>query len=285
MIDSVIAVHDLSCFGRCSLTVVLPVISSCGINCAVLPTALLSTHTGGFEKPVYTDLSSNIYPIYQRWRQEGLNFKGIYTGYLGCSKQPEILIPMFKELSQGGAKIFVDPVMGDNGRLYSSIDPSLIEGMRKMVGVADIAMPNVTEACLLLDIPYREAPHDEEFVDSLLNGLISLGAKTAVVTGISRSVETVSVCYIDETGNKGSHQNKKIAGNFHGSGDMFGSVLVGKTMTGSPLGESVAMAADFVAEVIASHICDMEQNPTPARNGLSFEKELWRLQKGFNSFG
>ncbi len=279
MTDSVIAVHDLSCFGRCSLAVVLPIISSCGINCTVLPTALLSTHTGGFEKPIYTDLTENILPIYNRWRQEGLNFKGIYTGYLGCKKQPAILTPILKELSASGAKIFVDPVMGDNGSLYSSVDSALAEGMRSMVAVADIAMPNVTEACLLLNIPYKEAPHDEKFVDSLLFGLIGLGAKSAVVTGINLTSDTVSVCYLDENKNKGKHHNQRIAGNFHGSGDMFGSVLVGKTMSGKSLSEAVSSAADFVASVISSHQSETAENIPPRRNGLCFEKQLWRLSE------
>ncbi len=276
MTESVIAVHDISCFGRCSLTVISPIISGCGINCAVLPTALLSTHTGGFTAPHRIDLTDNILPIYLHWKREGLNFKGIYTGYLGSAQQPKILLNIFDRLKNEGGKVFVDPVMGDNGRLYKSISPELVKGMRSMVAQADIAMPNITEACLLLDIPYKAAPHDENFVETLLTGLTKLGAKDAVITGICPDSDTVGVCYTTNGEGKTGYYRKKTQGSYHGSGDMFGGVLVGKMMTGSDLGEAVKAAADFVAEVIAVTV----SNGGAERDGLNFEPLLHLLQGG-----
>ncbi len=277
MTKSVIAVHDISCFGRCSLTVALPIISGCGVNCTVLPTALLSTHTGGFNNPVKIDLTDNILPIYNHWKNEGLSFDGIYTGYLGSTKQPDILITIFGEMKKNGAKIFVDPVMGDNGKLYSSIDKKIVEGMRRMVAMSDIVMPNITEACLLLDIPYSPMPHDEKFVETLLKGMISLGASQAVITGVNPDKESVGACYLGDNGKISGCYRTRTQGSYHGSGDMFGSVLVGRLMHGDDMDTAVETAVDFVAEVIKA---SAKEKMKDTRAGLCFERELWRLNDG-----
>ncbi len=273
MTTGVIAVHDISCFGRCSLTVALPIISSCGVGCTVLPTALLSTHTGGFTNPYRIDLTESMMPIYKHWCSQGLRFDGIYTGYLGSPHQPDILLKIFNDLSSNGTRIFVDPVLGDNGRMYSGITDELVCGLRRMVSASDLVMPNITEACLLLGIDYREPPHDKKFIEMLIYGLKDLGCNQVVITGICPNDDTIEVSYIDLKGQIGSYVGKRTPGSYHGSGDMFGSVLVGRMIAGDDLASAIKRASDFVAMTIASTL----EAGTQQRNGLCFEGELWRL--------
>ncbi len=274
--SSVIAVHDISCYGRCSLTVALPIISSCGINCSVLPTALLSTHTGGFGNPHRIDLTDSIIPIYKHWREQGLSFEGIYTGYLGSPRQPEILLKLFNELSRDGTKVFVDPVLGDDGKMYKSITNEMVVGLRRMVAAADVVMPNITEACLLLGIDYKQPPHDDKFIERLLYGLKDLGCNQLVITGVCPDAETVGVVFLDSKGHIGRFTRKKTPGSFHGSGDMFGSVLVGRMIAGDDLMCAIKCAADFVASAIE----DTLKLNTDKRDGLHFESQLRRLNDG-----
>ncbi len=271
----VAAVHDLSCFGRCSLGVVLPIISGCGVNCGVVPTSILSTHTGGFKQPLKRDLTDDMLPIARHWNDEGIVFDGIYTGYLGSSKQCELLPELFSLLRSQASKVFVDPVMGDGGKLYNSVPREMVDGMRRLANFADVLLPNITEACLLLGIPYEAPPHRLQFIDSLLEGLCGLGARQIVLKGVSFDENSIGCIYV--TGKKrGDYFTElvKSDGGFHGSGDVFGAVLVGKMISGCDIDMAVRAAADFTSSVIVA----TAKSGSERRNGLQFEQFLARLK-------
>ena len=155
----IVAIHDISCVGRCSLTVALPVISAAGVEVSVIPTAVLSTHTGGFYGYTYRDLSDDILPIAGHWQSLGLQFDAFYTGFLGSYRQLDIIAELFERFKRTDNLMVVDPVMADHGQLYKVYDSSFPIGMRKLCKKADILVPNITEACLLTDTPYREGPY------------------------------------------------------------------------------------------------------------------------------
>ncbi|MCL2148978.1 MAG: bifunctional hydroxymethylpyrimidine kinase/phosphomethylpyrimidine kinase, partial [Methanomassiliicoccaceae archaeon] len=171
----VLAIHDISCVGKCSLTAALPIISSSGAECAVMPTAVLSTHTGGFEGYTYRDLSDDLLPIWSHWRALGLRFDCVYTGFLGSSGQIGAVSRIIDEARGDGALIVVDPVMGDAGELYPVFDKDFPDGMRRLCGKADVILPNMTEAALLLGEGYAPPPHSKWYTEGLLERLGRLG--------------------------------------------------------------------------------------------------------------
>jgi pyridoxine kinase len=179
----VAALHDISCFGKCSLTVALPILSAAGLECAVLPTAVLSTHTGGFAGYTYRDLTDDLPPIFAHWQSIGLKFDAVYSGFLGSETQLRIAAEMFERLHETGALVIVDPVMADNGALYATFSPTFPDGMRSLAQRADVILPNMTEAALLLGEPYREGPYTREYIEGVLRRLRALPRRLAVLTG------------------------------------------------------------------------------------------------------
>ena len=166
------AIHDISCFGKCSLTVALPVLSAAGIECCCIPTAILSTHTGGFRGYTYRDLTDDMVPVARHWRSEKIKFDAFYTGYLGSPAQVEIVRKILRMLDgNGDALRLIDPVMGDHGRLYNGFAPDFPILMRELVREADVICPNITEAALLTDLEYRDGLQDEDYILNLLDGL------------------------------------------------------------------------------------------------------------------
>ena len=180
----ILAVHDISCFGRCSLTVALPIISATGLECTVIPTAILSTHTGGFTGYTFNDMTDDILPIVDHWRSLGLEFDAIYTGFLGSSKQIGIIKEVVDRLKGDG--IFIsDPAMADCGKMYPLFNMEFASKMATLCSHADIVIPNITEACFMLGIEYHDGPYTEEFITSLLYGLTDMGCGKVVLTGVS----------------------------------------------------------------------------------------------------
>ncbi|MDD2269941.1 MAG: pyridoxamine kinase, partial [Eubacteriales bacterium] len=178
------AIHDISCFGRCSLTVALPIISAAGIETSAIPTAVLSTHTGGFSGYTFRDLTDDIMPIVKHWKKVGIDFDAIYTGYLGSFEQIDIISDIFDIYKKRGTFIAVDPVMGDHGKLYSLFPDNFPDGMKKLCAKADLIVPNMTEALLLLGESYKEGPYSKDYIISLLKRLSEIGAKQVVLTGV-----------------------------------------------------------------------------------------------------
>lgn len=270
----VAAIHDISCFGRCSLTVALPIISAAGIECSVVPTALLSTHTGGITGYTFLDLTDEILPIASHWQSLGIEFDGIYSGFLGSFEQVDIVSEVFDKFNRDDNLIIVDPVMADNGVLYKIFPQNFPDGMRKLCQKADVIIPNITEATLLLGEPYRDGPYEKEYIEGLLHRLSQLGPKQVVLTGVYFDDESLGAASYDaRTGEVNYALAGRIEGYFHGTGDVFGSALVGGLLGGKSLADASAIAVDFTVKSIAR----TKAAGTDIRFGVNFEQGLLEL--------
>lgn len=266
----VAAIHDISCFGKCSLTVALPIISAAGIECSAIPTAVLSTHTGGFTGFTYRDLTEDILLIVNHWCSLSLPFDAVYTGFVGSIEQLSILVTVFEKLKNSNTKIFVDPVMADNGELYKIFPKDFPKDMKKLVSLADVTMPNITEACLLLDKTYEPGPHSEGYITELLLGIKALGAKNVVLTGVQFGTGKVGAACLCSDGKQTSYMLDIVEGYYHGTGDVFGSALVSAMTKGFDLTASAAIAADFTVGAILR----TKKAGTDIRFGVNFEEEI-----------
>lgn len=241
-------VQDISCVGKCSLTVALPIISAMGVEAAILPTAVLSTHTM-FKGFTCKDLSDQIAPILDHWEKEQFEFDALYTGYLASSEQIDLMISFFERFGKNCLKV-VDPAMGDNGKMYPAFDVSFAREMARLCAVGDVILPNLTEACFMLGEPYKET-YDRAYIKDILRKLTALGAKKAVLTGVGFEEDKLGIVgYDSETGEFFEYFNEKIPQKYHGTGDIYSSVVVGALMQNKTLPEASALAADFVCECI-----------------------------------
>lgn len=265
----VLAIHDISCIGKCSLTVALPIISASGAECSILPTSVLSTHTGGFENYTFHDLTDEVEPIVNHWKSLNLQVDAIYTGYLGSFRQIELMKMIFDQFRTDDSLICVDPVMGDAGKLYALFDEDFAKGMATLCGKADLIMPNLTEASYMTGLPYKENGYDEAYILSMLEALHGLGAKKVVLTGVSFEEDKLGAA-ASEKGKVTYIMNNRIEGYFHGTGDVFGSALVGALVNGKTLEEGVKIAVDYTVNCIRR----TKEAGTEARYGVCFEKEL-----------
>ncbi|MDD4454776.1 MAG: pyridoxamine kinase [Candidatus Methanomethylophilaceae archaeon] len=270
----VVAIHDISCFGRCSLTVALPIISSAGIECSVIPTAVLSTHTGGFTGFTYRDLTEDITPIVDHWKTLDLRFDGIYTGFLGSFEQIDIVSDTFDRLRDEGTLIVVDPVMADNGRLYSIFPENFPTGMRKICSKADVIIPNITEACLLLGEKYVEGPYTKEYIEGLLRKLSAMGPKKVILTGVFFDTEKLGAAAYDAETDRTDYAFRDcIPGYYHGTGDVFGSATVTALISGKSLAEANRIAVNFTVDSILR----TRDAKTDIRFGVDFESGIPKL--------
>lgn len=269
--ERILAIHDISCVGRCSLTVALPIISSVGIECSGLPTAVLSTHTGGFTGFTYRDLTEDMVPIDDHWQTLDIKFDAFYTGFLGSFKQIDIVKKLFRDLSHEGTTIYVDPVMADGGKLYPIFGPDFPAGMRQLCEMADIIMPNLTELSFMLGIEYREGPYTREYIASVLEQARAFGVKQIVLTGISYEKGKVGAVYMDYgTGETGEVMRSEIPGYYHGTGDVFSSAFVGAKESGLTLGDAVMAAVNFtVGSIMRTYDAKVD-----IRYGVNFEAGL-----------
>ena len=261
----VLTIQDISCVGRCSLTVALPVISAAGIETSILPTAVLSTHTGGFTGYTYRDLTEDIPAIVTHWKSLGLTFDAIYTGYLGSFEQLNLVSGIFDTFGTKDNFIVVDPAMADNGQLYGGFSEDFPKGMAKLCAKADIIVPNLTEAAFMLGEPYRET-YDVHYIENLLHKLHSLGCKNVVLTGVSLESSKLGIATFD--GKIVSYYFKNcIDGYFHGTGDLYASTLVAAKLVRGSLQEAAEIAVDFtVASINATLSSDRER-----KYGVNFE--------------
>ena len=246
--QKVLTIQDISCVGQCSLTVALPIISACGLETCILPSAVLSTHTGGFKGFTFRDLTDDMPGIAEHWKKEGINFGAIYTGYLGSAKQIEYVQNIMAELSADDCIHIVDPAMADNGKLYVGFDDAFVQEMKGLCYQADIILPNITEACLITDTEYK-AEYDEEYVNALVDKMVSMGAKTIILTGVSYDSDTTGVL-VYENGESTLYSLKKIANGCHGTGDIYASAFTGALLRGHSAYESAKIAADYVVKCI-----------------------------------
>ncbi len=240
----ILTIQDISCVGQCSLTVALPILSACGHETAILPSAILSTHTAGFTGYTCRDLSEDIPAVEAHWVKEGIRFEAVYTGYLGSTEQIDrVRSVMDRTLTEGGLRI-VDPAMADNGKLYPAFDAAYVEAMKVLAAEADILLPNITEACYLTGIDYREV-YDEAYIQSLLSALHALGVKTVVLTGVGYNPEQTGVV-ISESGVQSYYCHRRLPTGCHGTGDVYASAFVGALMKGLDAYTAAKIAADYV---------------------------------------
>lgn len=266
------AIHDLSGFGRCSLTIVLPVLSAMGVQCCPMPTACLSTHTGGFEGNTFLDLTDALSGAMDHYRRLRLRFDAVYTGFMGSARQMELSAEFLRWARQGGALAVVDPVMGDNGRLYCTYTPEMCAAMSALANQADVIVPNRTEAALLLDTPYDTLCREEPA--RILEALSLQGRRSVVLTGVSAAPgQTGAACLDRRTGAVSLVQTEFVGRAFHGTGDLFASVLTGALVQGASLTEAAGQAAEFV-RLCAARTAAQD---LPPREGVDFEPLLWRL--------
>ena len=275
----VAAILDISCFGRCSLTVALPIISSAGIETSVVPTAVLSTQTGGFSGFTYRDLTDDILPIADHWQSLNLAFDALYTGFLGSFKQIDIISELFDRFKTKDNLILVDPVMADNGKLYAIFPDDFPVGMRKLCAKADIIVPNLTEASLLLGQPYQEGPYEEGYIENVLVSLSELGPKQVVLTGVSFEDSRLGAAAYDRHTDEITYAfADKIPGYYHGTGDVFASVLLAALLKGNSLLQAAQVAVDFTVNSIKR----TQEAKTDVRYGVNFEQGLLRLAEQLN---
>ena len=272
----VAAIHDISCVGRCSLTVALPIISAAGFDTSVLPTAVLSTHTGGFENFTYRDLTADIRPISDHWQSLALEFDALYSGFLGSFEQIDLVAQLFHTFQSENTLTLVDPVMADHGELYSIYTPEMAKGMTKLCAKADIIVPNLTEAAFLLDEPYVGEDYDQNYIEELLVRLSQLGSKKVVVTGISFDPAKLGAATYDtETRTFDYAFNDRVADYFHGTGDIFGSTLLSGLLNDFNLRESTQIAVDYTRECILQTVALGQEK----RYGVCFERAIPYLIK------
>lgn len=272
------AIHDLSGVGKCSLTVILPILSAAGIECAALPTAVLSTHTGGFGEVVCRDLTEDMLPIARHWRREHIGFDALYSGYLASYQQIGLVRETIGLLRGSGTLVMVDPVMGDDGRLYSLYTPEMARGMADLCACADIIVPNLTETALLLGRDYRPRLTPEEAKETL-RALSRLGPRRVVLTGVHfREGELGAACYDADIDRMEYEAGPAVPGRFHGTGDIFASVLLAGLLHGNSLAGAVRLAVSFTAESIR-RTADAGTDP---RFGVRFEPGLPGLAERVN---
>ena len=270
MYKRVLTIQDISCVGQCSMTVALPILSACGQETCILPSAVLSTHTGGFSGFTFRDLTLDIPAIWQHWKKEDIQFDYIYTGYLGSTLQIGYVRDLFAAMKTEGCVTVVDPAMADNGKLYTGFDDAYATAMTQLCAEADIMIPNITEACFMTGHPYRES-YDESYIDELLAKLDALGKGTVVLTGVGYSQDKTGVV-ICRNGKKWYYSHPKEPKSYHGTGDIFASAFVGVLASGKTMEQAVCVAAEYTA------LCIRKTCDDPAHwYGVKFETVIPEL--------
>ena len=266
----ILTIQDISCVGQCSMTVALPILSACGHETCILPTAVLSTHTGGFGKPVVQHLAVD--GMWKHWKEQGIDFDAILVGYLGSISAIEMVCLIMDEMLAPGGIAIVDPAMADHGKLYSGFDDSYAKAMQKLCEKAHIMIPNITEAAMMTGFPYREC-YEESYITRLLD---ALGGGDVVLTGVSLSEDMTGMA-IRRDGQVSFYQHARIGKSYHGTGDMFASAFVGSLMQEKTMEEAVRIAGEFTLRCIQATF----ENPAHWY-GVKFETALpWLVRELF----
>ena len=263
----VLTVQDISCVGKCSTTVALPILSACGHETSILPTAVLSTHTGGFGTPAVHHMGEMVRAIQRHWERENITFHAVLTGYLGSIAQIEIVSEIAESVLAPGGILIVDPAMADHGKLYKGLDEAYANEMKQLCKKAHILMPNVTEAAILSGLPLREEM-EPGYVRGLLEGL---ECPRVVLTGVDYHPGTTGVEVYDE-GHIFHYEHPRVGKNYYGTGDIFAACFTGALLREKSLAESARIAADFTAESIAVTYKDPSDS-----YGVKFEATLGHL--------
>ncbi|MBR3769024.1 MAG: pyridoxamine kinase [Lachnospiraceae bacterium] len=244
----ILTIQDISCVGQCSLTVALPIISACGVETCVLPSAVLSTHTAGFTGYTFRDLTEDMPAIKEHWMKEKILFDCVYTGYLGSTKQIEYVADIFEATKSQSGLLIVDPAMADNGKLYPGFDEIFVEAMKKLCAKADYIIPNMTEACFLTGIDYQ-TEYDEAYVQKIIAALQNMGCKNIIFTGISYREGYTGIIVCND-GKQEYYEHEMLPNSCHGTGDIYASAFVGALMRGKEAYDAARIAADYTVECI-----------------------------------
>lgn len=266
----ILTIQDISCLGQCSLTVALPIISACGVECCVLPSAVLSTHTGGFTGFTFRDLTEDMPLIKNHWMKENIKFDAIYTGYLGSKKQIDYVKDIMASVANENCVTVVDPAMADNGKLYTGFDAAFVEEMKKLCATADFILPNMTEAAFLTDTPYESNMDAEEIMKKLL----ALGCKNVVLKGVNPADSSKMGILMHINGENHYYEHERLPNSCHGTGDVYASAFVGALMRGKSPEDAVKISANYVIECIKETA--KEENHW---YGVKFETVLGKLIK------
>lgn len=273
----VVAINDISCVGRCSLTVALPIISAAGIECSILPTAILSTHTGGFTGYTFLNLSDEMDKIVKHWKDLDLRVDTLYSGYLGSENQIDQVKNIFASFPK--AKRVVDPAMADNGKMYPAFDLQFAKKMGSLCDGADVILPNITEACFMCGIDYVDGVQSKEYIDKLLNACLDLGAKNVCLTGVALENGKIGAATISKDNKKVFYYAlDKIDGYFHGTGDVFASCFV----SAYTLGKDIEECAKISCDITVKAICETINRSQDIKYGVNFELTLDELYKSLN---
>ena len=275
----ILAVHDISCIGRCSITVALPMLSAAGLETSILPTSILSTHTGGLKGYTYRDLLEDVDPMMDHWKSIGVQFDGIFTGWLGTHRHIQKMHRLLDMFAETSPRVMIDPVMGDNGRLYATLDEDYVREMRSFCKRAHLMLPNLTEAALLTDTEYPSQGYDRSYIEDMLKRLCDMGCETVVLTGVSLEPGRIGAAAMDKEGNAFYWDSPYVQGCWHGAGDVFASALLAADVKGKSIEDALRLAVDFTARCIR-RTCDAG---TDERLGLQFEPELGYLASLMNS--
>ena len=272
----ILTIQDVSCYGQCSLTVALPILSAMGIETAIIPSAVLSTHTGGFSGYTFRDLTDDLPAINAHWAKEGLKFDAFYTGYVGSKLQLQYIKDIVTSRKKDDSLFIVDPVMADNGKLYYGFDEAFAAEMAKFVKGADVILPNLTEASFLLKVPYVGDDYDQAYIEDLLRKLSKLNGGDVVLTGVSFDNNKLGVAAYSKTKDSVHYYfEDRIPGGFHGTGDVYASTFVGGMVRGLSLEDAADLAVDYTVRTI--------QATVPVRDehwyGVKFEEALPFLVK------
>lgn len=273
MLKKVAAIHDLSCVGRCSLSVVIPLLSAMGVQACPLPTAVLSSHSGGFQDVVCKNLTEEMKSFSEQWEINKLEFDCIYSGFLASVEQIEITKEFIRKFTNEESLVLVDPVMGDEGKPYSLITPELIADMKTLIAESDIITPNYTEACFLLKREYQGSDVNWRELLPWLTELAAMGPERVVITGIPDKDKLLNLGYEKSTGSFFIASNQRIGERYPGTGDIFASVLLGRLLCEDGFGAALYKAGDFVAEAIAA----TQELNLPVREGLAFEHVIEKV--------
>lgn len=275
MYKRLLTIQDISCVGQCSLTVALPVISACGIETSVLPSAVLSTHTAGFSGYTFTDLTEDMPAISKHWEKENIKFDAIYTGYLGSKKQIEYVKAIFKANGKENCIKIVDPAMADNGNLYPGFDMAFVEEMKSLCVDADFVVPNLTEACFLTGVEYKTT-YDKEYIELIIKKLKELGCKNIIFTGVSYREGKTGIAVVEGDSHL-YYEHDFLPNSCHGTGDIYASAFAGALTNGKSAYDAAKIAADYCVECIKATA--EEENHW---YGAKFEPVLGKLIKMLN---
>ena len=268
----ILTIQDVSCVGQCSLTVALPILSACGIETAIMPSAVLSTHTAGFSGFTFRDLTEDMPAIKAHWEKEGIKFDGIYTGYLGSIKQVGYVKDILDTMGKEGSVKIVDPAFADNGKLYPIFDGAYVDAMKTLCPSADILLPNITEACFLAGVKYSEE-YDENYIKDILDALSKLGCSTIVLTGVGYTHDKTGVV-VYEDGKISYYEHRRIAKGCHGTGDVYASAFTGALVRGKSIFDAAKIAADYTVRCIEN-----TQDDPNHWYGVKFEPVLSELMR------